>query len=69
MTDKKISEITVRLSEELKIDAMEVASFEDRTLSEIIRIALQTYLYGHKHRVDEACGHAEPCTTSRGKRA
>ena len=64
--EKKITEVTVRLSEELKNDANDVANFEDRTLSEIIRIALQLYLYGHKHRADEACGHGQPCVTRRG---
>ncbi len=54
---KKISEVTVRLSEELKHDAMDVASFEDRTLSDVIRIAIELYVYGHKHRADQACGH------------
>ena len=66
--DKKISEVTVRLSEELKNDIADVAIFEDRTVSEIIRIAVQLYLYGHKHRADELCSHADPCGTSRGKR-
>lgn len=56
---KKISEVTVRLSEELKHAAQDVASFEDRTLSEVIRIALELYVYGHKHRADQACGHVE----------
>lgn len=66
--EKKISEVTVRLSEELKNDIADVAIFEDRTVSEIIRIAIQLYLYGHKHRADEACGHAESCETLRGGR-
>ena len=60
---KKISEVTVRLSEELKHDAQDVASFEDRTLSEIIRIALELYCYGHKHRAEQACGQQQPRPT------
>ncbi|MGI9142258.1 MAG: hypothetical protein ACR2IJ_03605 [Fluviibacter sp.] len=66
MTIKKISEVTVRLSEELKQAANDVANFEDRTLSEVIRIALQLYVYGHKHRADEACGNEQPRQTLRG---
>ena len=66
MDEKKISEVTVRLSDTIKRDAQDVAAFEDRTLSEVIRRALELYLYGHKMRVDVACGKADSCPAKRG---
>jgi len=44
-----------------------VAAFEDRTLSEVIRRALELYLYGHKMRADMACGKADSCPAKRGE--
>jgi predicted transcriptional regulator len=67
MNEKRISEITVRLSETLKRDLQDVAAAQDRTLSDTIRIALEVYLYGMKHRTDEACGRDESGQTLRGK--
>lgn len=67
MNEKRISEITVRLSETLKHDLQDVAAAHDRTLSDTIRIALEFYLYGMKHRTDEACGRDELGKTLRGK--
>lgn len=66
MDEKKISEVTVRLSDTIKRDAQDVAAFEDRTLSDVIRRALELYLYGHKMHLDAACGKADSCTTRRG---
>lgn len=66
MSEKRISEITVRLSETLKHDLQDVAAVTDRTLSETIRIALEVYLYGMKHRTDEACGRHDLRQTMRG---
>ncbi len=67
MDEKKISEVTVRLSDTIKRDAQDVAAFEDRTLSEVIRRALELYLYGHKMRFDAACGKADSCPAKRGE--
>ena len=64
--EKRISEITVRLSETLKHDLQDDAALHDRTLSETIRIILDLYLYGSKHRTDEACGRHDPRQTLRG---
>lgn len=61
MADKKIVEVTVRMSETLKCDLQDVAMHNDRKLSDVIRIALETYLYGFKHRTDEHCMHAKVC--------
>ena len=66
MDEKKISEVTVRLSDTIRRDAQDVAAFEDRTLSEVIRRALELYLYGHKMRADTACGKADSCAAKRG---
>ena len=66
MDEKKISEVTVRLSDTIKRDLQDVAMHEDRTLSDVIRGVLELYLYGNKHRLDTACGKDEPCTTRRG---
>lgn len=60
MTEKRISEVTVRMSETLKHDLMDEAAAHDRTLSEVIRIILEGYLYGQKIRTDEACGRSNP---------
>ena len=64
--EKRISEITVRLSETLKHDLQDEAALHDRTLSETIRIILEVYLYGSKHRTEEACGRHDPRQTMRG---
>ena len=66
MNEKRICEITVRLSETLKQDLQDVAAAHDRTLSDTIRIALEVYLYGMKHRTDEACRRDESSLTLRG---
>ena len=67
MTDKKICEVTIRVSEELKNAINDVAMFEDRKPSEVWRIAAELYLFGHHYRQQVACGHAELSTTLRGK--
>lgn len=66
MDEKKISEVTVRLSDTLKRDMQDLAAHEDRTLSDTIRIALEMYLYGAKHRLDVVCNHVESRGTTRG---
>ena len=68
MAEKRISEVTVRMSETLKHDLNDEAAAHDRTLSEMIRIVLELYLYGAKHRTDGACGHGESRGASRGGR-
>lgn len=66
MGEKKVSEMTIRLSDTLKRDAQDVAMYEDRKLSDIVRIALEVYIYGHKHRVDVACSKGNSGGTTRG---
>ena len=65
MSEKKISEMTIRVSEELKNAMNDVAAFEDRRASEVWRIAAELYLYGHHHRFLVACGKADSCPTLR----
>jgi len=65
-TEKRISEITVRISETLKHDLFDEAAAHDRSLSEMIRIALELYLYGHKNRTDDACGRSASREQVRG---
>jgi hypothetical protein len=67
MSDKKICDVTIRVSEELKNAMNDVAAFEDRKASEVWRIAAELYLYGHHHRFLAACGHAESCDAMRDK--
>lgn len=67
MDEKKISEMTIRLSDSLKRDLQDVAALEDRTLSVVIRQILELYLYGYKHRADLACGKEDSCQTRRGE--
>jgi predicted transcriptional regulator len=59
--EKKIVEVTVRMSDTLKCDLQDIAMHNDRKLSDVIRIALELYLYGTKHRADEQCMHAKVC--------
>ena len=66
MSEKLISELTVRLSETLKHDLNDEAALHDRTLSETIRMILEQHLYGAKVRTDAACGRAGSCPTLRG---
>jgi len=67
MSDKKICDVTIRVSEELKNAMNDVAQYDDRKASEVWRIAAELYLYGHHHRYLAACSHAETCETVRGK--
>lgn len=64
--EKRIAEVTVRLSESLKHDLQDIAAHDDRTLSETIRILLETQLYGLKSRHDALCGPSDSRPTSRG---
>ena len=64
--EKRIDEITIRCSDTLKRDLQDAAALHDRKLSDEVRIALEQYLYGIKHRVDEACGHLNSCPTKPG---
>ncbi len=50
MADKRIAELTVRISDDLKRELQDQAAFEDRTLSDMIRIVLETHVYGFKAR-------------------
>ena len=66
MRVKKICEVTIRVSEELKNAMHDVAAFEDRKPSEVWRIAAELYCFGHHHRATVSRIHDEPCTTTRG---
>jgi predicted transcriptional regulator len=66
MSEKCIAEVTVRLSDTLKRDLQDLAMMEDRKLSDMIRVILETSLYGLKHKRDDACGIEQPCQTMRG---
>lgn len=65
MSEKKICDVTIRVSEELKNAMNDVALFEDRRSSEVWRIAAELYLYGHHHRFLTACGRADSCVATR----
>lgn len=65
MGEKKICDVTIRVSEELKNAMNDVALFEDRRSSEVWRIAAELYLYGHHHRYVAACGKADACPAAR----
>jgi len=46
--DKLASELPrVRVSEQLERDLMRAAAAQDRSLSDLIRVALSQWLYGH----------------------
>jgi hypothetical protein len=64
MSEKKITDVTIRVSEELKNAMNDVAQFEDRKASDVWRQAAELYLFGHHHRYVRAC-HQEPCTALR----
>ncbi len=66
MAEKCIAEVTVRLSDTLKRDLQDLAMLEDRKLSDMIRVLLETSLYGLKHRRDDACAIPESCRAMRG---
>jgi predicted transcriptional regulator len=66
MPEKCIAEITLRLSDTLKRDLQDLAMHEDRSLSDMIRVLLESSLYGLKHRRDEACAHSDSCLAKRG---
>lgn len=55
MADKKITEVTIRVSEELKNAMNDVAAFEDRKASDLWRQAAELYLYGHHHKYVRSC--------------
>ena len=67
MSEKCISEVTLRITETLKRDLQDIAMHEDRSLSDVIRIALEIYLYGYKHRTDEACARRSTCRAMNDK--
>jgi hypothetical protein len=64
--EKKLAEVTVRLPESLKHDLQDEAAHEDRTLSEIVRLMLESSMYGLKARRDNQCSQQHERTTSRG---
>ena len=66
MSEKKICDVTIRVSEELKNAMNDVAQFEDRKASDVWRQAAELYLYGHHHRYTRAC-HGEPRPATRGE--
>lgn len=66
MTEKCIAEVTVRLADTLKRDLQDLAMHKDRSLSDMIRVLLETAVYGLKHRRDEACSLSGSCGARRG---
>ena len=66
MAEKCIAELTLRLSDSLKRDLQDLAMHEDRSLSDMIRVLLETSVYGLKHRRDEACSLSTSCQALRG---
>jgi predicted transcriptional regulator len=66
MAEKCIAEVTVRLSDTLKRDLQDQAMHEDRSLSDMIRVLLETSIYGLKHKREEACSQVSTCSTTRG---
>ena len=64
--EKKITELTLRLSDTLKRDLQDIAMLEDRSLSDMIRVLLEDALYGLKHRRDAICAHDESSRTLQG---
>jgi predicted CopG family antitoxin len=66
VSEKCVSEITLRLTESLKRDLQDIAVHEDRTVSDVIRSLLEDRLYGLKARHDAMCGQANAGETTRG---
>ena len=66
MSEKALAEVTVRMGETLKRDLQDLAAMEDRKLSDTIRMILELYLYGSKHRRDQACSQQDSGATTRG---
>ena len=66
MSEKCISEITLRLTESLKRDLQDIAAHEDRTVSDVIRTLLEDRLYGLKAKHDALCARDIPSETKRG---
>ena len=48
MSEKCLESVRVHLPESLKNDLMILAAQEDRALSELIRVALEDWLYGDR---------------------
>ena len=66
MSEKCISEITLRLPESLKRDLQDIAAHEDRTVSDVIRTLLEDRIYGLKARHDALCARDIPGEAKRG---
>jgi hypothetical protein len=49
--EKNLESIRVHLPESLKVDLMELAIQQDRKLSELVRFALEDWLYGQARHV------------------
>jgi len=51
MSEKCLTEIKVHLPISLKRDLQDLADFEDRKTSELIRVILEGYLYGAQRKL------------------
>ena len=59
MSEKCLESVRVHLPESLKTDLMNLAAQEDRALSELIRVALEDWLYGQARHICKP-GSARP---------
>lgn len=64
--EKRISELTIRVPEPLKRELQDQAAFEDRTLSDMIRVVLEIHVYGFKARREQLQGIAAARSDTRG---
>ena len=51
MSEKCLAEIKLHVPEKLKRDLQDLADFEDRKTSELIRVILEGYLYGAQRKL------------------
>ena len=65
-TEKRISELTIRVPEALKRELQDQAALEDRTLSDIIRCVLELHVYGFKAKREQVLDLLERRGNSRG---
>lgn len=54
-TDKLIRELPkVRVTEQMEIDIMRAAAANERSVSDLVRVILGDWLYGHARKLPEA---------------
>lgn len=67
MHEKRIAEVTVRMSETLKHDLQDRAMNEDRTVSEVMRVIIEDFLYGVNRRLRDEAAQEPASQTLRGR--